>query len=40
MQTIGPRFETKAEIRILSTFGDIVGMTSYFLFFLFFESDK
>jgi len=27
VQTIGPRFESKAEIRFLSTVGDIVGMT-------------
>jgi len=27
VQTIGPRFETAAEIRVLATFGDIVGMT-------------
>jgi len=28
VQTIGPRLETKAEIRVLATFGEVVGMTS------------
>jgi len=27
VQTLGPRLETKAEIAILKTFGDVVGMT-------------
>jgi purine nucleoside phosphorylase len=27
VQTVGPRLETKAEIAILKTFGDLVGMT-------------
>ncbi|PXF47804.1 putative 6-oxopurine nucleoside phosphorylase [Gracilariopsis chorda] len=27
VQTVGPRFETKAEVRFLSTLGDIIGMT-------------
>jgi|Deesub1362A_J573_1020465.scaffolds.fasta_scaffold00082_59 5'-methylthioadenosine phosphorylase len=27
VQTKGPRLETKAEVRVLSTFGDVVGMT-------------
>jgi len=27
IQTIGPRFETRAEINMLKRFGDIVGMT-------------
>jgi purine nucleoside phosphorylase len=27
VQTVGPRLETKAEIRLLKRFGDIVGMT-------------
>lgn len=27
IQTIGPRLETKAEIRILKGFGDVIGMT-------------
>ncbi|MEF8874559.1 MAG: MTAP family purine nucleoside phosphorylase [Candidatus Thermoplasmatota archaeon] len=27
VQTIGPRLETKAEVKILSDFGDLVGMT-------------
>lgn len=27
VQTTGPRLETKAEIRVLKTFGDVVGMT-------------
>jgi 5'-methylthioadenosine phosphorylase len=27
VQTIGPRLETRAEIKILKRFGDIVGMT-------------
>jgi len=27
LQTIGPRFETKAEIKVLSGFGHVVGMT-------------
>lgn len=27
IQTTGPRFETKAEIRVLSGWGDVVGMT-------------
>lgn len=27
VQTCGPRFETKAEVRILQSFGDILGMT-------------
>lgn len=27
LQTVGPRFETKAEVRFLSTLGDIIGMT-------------
>lgn len=28
VQTVGPRFETKAEIRFLSPLGDVVGMTA------------
>ena len=28
MQTRGPRFETKAEIRLLTQWGDVVGMTA------------
>jgi len=27
VQTRGPRFETKAEIKVLATYGNIVGMT-------------
>jgi len=27
VQTLGPRFETKAEVRYLAQLGDIVGMT-------------
>ena len=27
VQTVGPRFETKAEVRFLKQLGDIVGMT-------------
>jgi purine nucleoside phosphorylase len=27
VQTAGPRFETPAEVRMLRTFGDVVGMT-------------
>lgn len=27
-QTIGPRFETKAEVRFLAAFSDVVGMTA------------
>jgi len=27
LQSMGPRFETKAEIRFMSTVGDVVGMT-------------
>lgn len=27
IQTIGPRLETKAEVKMLSSFGDVVGMT-------------
>ncbi|KAI0566011.1 hypothetical protein FGB62_13g045 [Gracilaria domingensis] len=27
VQTVGPRFETKAEVRFLSSLGDIIGMT-------------
>ncbi len=27
VQTVGPRFETKAEVRMLATFADVVGMT-------------
>jgi 5'-methylthioadenosine phosphorylase len=26
-QTIGPRFETRAEIRLLAAYADVVGMT-------------
>src|SRR5262249_1686450 len=26
-QTTGPRFETPAEVRVLATFGDVIGMT-------------
>lgn len=28
LQTVGPRFETKAEVRFLSSLGDIIGMTA------------
>jgi len=28
VQTIGPRLETKAEIKVMAGFGDIVGMTA------------
>eukprot|EP01088_Endostelium_zonatum_P009571 TRINITY_DN22833_c0_g1_i1.p1 TRINITY_DN22833_c0_g1~~TRINITY_DN22833_c0_g1_i1.p1 ORF type:complete len:268 (-),score=62.56 TRINITY_DN22833_c0_g1_i1:11-781(-) len=28
VQTVGPRFETAAEVRVLATYGDVVGMTS------------
>lgn len=28
VQTVGPRFETKAEVRFLETLGDIIGMTA------------
>jgi len=27
LQTMGPRFETKAEIRFMASMGDVVGMT-------------
>lgn len=27
VQTLGPRFETRAEVRVLRTWGDVVGMT-------------
>jgi purine nucleoside phosphorylase len=29
VQSKGPRFETKAEIKYMSSFGDIIGMTWY-----------
>uniref|UniRef100_A0A7S3E885 Nucleoside phosphorylase domain-containing protein n=1 Tax=Rhodosorus marinus TaxID=101924 RepID=A0A7S3E885_9RHOD len=28
VQTVGPRFETKAEVRFLSSLGDVIGMTA------------
>jgi purine nucleoside phosphorylase len=40
VQTTGPRFETKAEVRFLASVGDVVGMTVrlFLFFFLYFSS--